>query len=76
MEHNLIDSFLAKINSSEFNQLIINLANECMAYVSKSKIKTLNNKIDGSPLSESDIKIDKMIRERLSSFEPENKNIK
>ena len=56
-----------KINSKEFDECLLNIAHECIYFISKTKIKFLNNKYDGSPLTEADIYIDNIINKNLKA---------
>ncbi len=62
-----------KINKRKFDKFLIKLANNCIEYIINSKISPLNNKNDGTPLSEADLKIDNIIRNYLNLFNPKIK---
>jgi 3'(2'), 5'-bisphosphate nucleotidase len=64
--------FFHEINKKEFDQYIINIANNCINYIKESTIKRLENKNDGTPLSAADLKVDNIIRKSLNLF---NSNI-
>jgi 3'(2'), 5'-bisphosphate nucleotidase len=66
------DVFLS-INKKKFDKFIIKLAYICIEYIVSSKINPLNNKTDGTPLSEADLKIDNIIRNNLNTLNPKIK---
>ncbi len=68
-------NIITKINRKEFDKCLLDIAYECINFVSKTKIKFLKKKYDGSPLTEADIYIDDIINKNLKYLCSETKII-
>lgn len=73
MTINTAQRFISKINNIKFDRFIIGIAIECINYIRNAEIRKLNNKIDGSVLSESDLKVDEIVRSKLMQIDPKIK---